>query len=137
MGEDIDVLIKRYGDMDIQLKELKNQHDKDKESLKTELEWRDEKDWTANGYTVQRIVSERETLDEEKLLPILKDNWVKLHGSMECPYIKTKEYIDMDALESAIYEAKLSPDVLKEMDTCRQTTTVVTLKCKKAKTEDN
>ena len=135
--DDIETIIIRYGDTDAKIKELKKVLDKDKENLKWQLEMRGEKDWEAGGYMVQRVVSERETLDEEKLLPILKKNWVKLHGSMECPYIKRKEYIDMDALESAIYEAQLTPEVLKEMDTCRQVTTVVSLKCKKVKTEEN
>jgi hypothetical protein len=51
---------------------------------------------------------------------------------MECPYIKTREYIDMEALENAIYQKELTPSVLADMDKCREVTTVVTLRCKKA-----
>jgi hypothetical protein len=130
--EPISDLIKRYVDNDSQIKELKKICDKDKESLKIQLARMDVNKVTSNGYTVQRIVSEKETLDEEKLLPIIKHYWSSTHGSMECPYIKTREYIDMEALENAIYQKELTPSVLADMDKCREVTTVVTLRCKKA-----
>jgi len=131
-----DELVENYGKLDEQIKDLKKALDADKESIKNELVSMGEDKWTAGGYTVQRVVSERETLNEEKLLPILKHHWTALHGSMECPFIKTKEYIDMDALENAIYSKELTPNVLADMEKCREVTTVVSLKCKKAKTEE-
>ena len=130
--EPISDLIKRYGDNDHQIKELKKICDKDKETIKNQLALMDVNKITSNGYTVQRIESVKESLDEEKLLPIIKHYWASTHGSMECPYIKTREYIDMDALENAIYQKELTPSILSEMDKCREVTTVVTLRCKKA-----
>ena len=47
--------------------------------------------------------------------------------------IKSKEYVDMDALESAIYKGLIPTDVLMKMDSCRETTDICTLRVTKAK----
>lgn len=132
----LDKLVSDYGHNDAQIKDLKKIADTEKEQIKQLLLEHKEDRWTAGGYTVQRVVSERETLNEEKLLPIIKHYWSSTHGSMECPFIKTREYVDMDRLEEAIYQKELTPNVLAEMDKCREVTTVVALKCKKTKTEE-
>ena len=124
-------LINDYGDRDAQIKSLKRLCDEEKEQIKNFLAQEGYEYFSTDYYTVSRVVSERETLNEEKLIPILKSYWITTHGSMECPYIKTKEYIDMDKLEEAIYQKELTPNVLAEMDTCREVTTVVALRCKK------
>lgn len=130
---DIDALVAAYGAKDAQAKQIKKEMDADKETIKEFLSSRSEQSYTAGGYTVQRVVSERETLNEEKLLPLLKGYWTATHGSMECPYIKTREYVDMDRLEEAIYQKELTPEILTAMNDCREVTTIVALKCKKAK----
>ena len=129
----IDEVVESYGHKDEELKLLKKSCDADKEYIKNYLANLGEDKYSAGGYTVQRVVSERETLNEDRLLPILKSYWITTHGSMDCPYIKTKEYIDMDKLEEAIYQKELTPSILLEMDKCREVTTVISLKCKKAK----
>ena len=134
--QSLDDLVSDYGHVDSQIKSLKKIADEEKEEIKSILVERGETTWTAGGYTVQKVVSERESLNEEKLMPILKQYWASAHGSMECPFIKTREYVDMDRLEEAIYQKELTPSVLAEMDKCREVTTVVSLKCKKTKTED-
>lgn len=50
-------------------------------------------------------------MDEDKLLEILKANNIKA--------IKTKEYVDMDALENLIYHNEISGDVLKLISECK------------------
>lgn len=130
---DIDALVAAYGAKDAQAKQLKKEMDTDKETIKEFLSAQSDQTYTAGGYTVQRVVSERETLNEEKLLPLLKGYWTATHGSMECPYIKTREYVDLDKLEEAIYQKELTPELLTQMESCREVTTVVSLKCKKAK----
>ena len=124
-------LVNDYGDRDTQIKSLKRLCDEEKEQIKNFLAQEGYEYFSTDYYTVSRVVSERETLNEEKLIPILKSYWITTHGSMECPYIKTKEYIDMDKLEEAIYQKELTPNVLAEMDTCREVTTTVALRCKK------
>lgn len=75
---------------------------------------------------LKRSVEHRETMNEDALLQYLKDN--NIEG-----VIKTKEYVDMDALESAIYNESISAEIVSGMSKCKTTTEVVKLTVKKAK----
>ncbi len=70
-------------------------------------------------------VSERENFIEEALIEKLKD--MKVDG-----VIKMKEYIDMDALENAIYNGELNA---AELASCQTKKEVVTLRVTKIKEE--
>lgn len=78
------------------------------------------------GYIAKKTVSNRETINEEMLL-----NVAHQFGIPEI--IKTKEYIDYDALELAIYNEKIPTEVLWEINKCKESKTVVTLKVSKVK----
>lgn len=85
---------------------------------------------------VRRIVQERESLNEERLLELVK---TKCPQEIRNKIIKTQEYVDMDCLEDAIYSGSISSEFLIDMDTCREVKKVVTLrisKVKKAKEEE-
>jgi hypothetical protein len=81
----------------------------------------------ADGRTLKYSVSTKDTLDEEKLIVQLK------HFAPDTECIKTKEYIDMDILESEIYHGKLSNDAMVAMDGCRSTKEIPKLTIEKAK----
>jgi hypothetical protein len=68
-------------------------------------------------------VSEREDFIEEALIEKLKD--MKVKG-----VIKKKEYVDMDALENAIYNGELNA---AELTSCQTKKEVVTLRITKIK----
>lgn len=61
------------------------------------------------------ILSDRKTEDfnEEKLIQYLKERGI------ENDIVKTKEYVDFDALESAIYHERITGDNLKDMESCK------------------
>lgn len=80
-----------------------------------------------NGTTVRYTVSKSESLDEYNLIKQLK------HFAPFTKCIKTKEYIDMDILESEIYHGELSDDALCAMDSCRDVKEIVKLEIKKGK----
>lgn len=94
--------------------------------IKQKLEELGEDEHTAGGYVAKRIVSERESMNEERLLEVL----VK-HGVPEV--IKTKEYVDMDALEKYLYNNDLSDDLAADLDSCREIKEVVQLRVSKEK----
>lgn len=119
-------LIPLYGEHDTQFKELKKICDVEKEEIKNQMKELDSDAESYGGFKVTRSVSKRESFNEEKALNILKN-----HGLLNA--IKTREYIDMDALENEIYQGSISNDVLLELDECRSETEVVTLKCTKTK----
>lgn len=80
-----------------------------------------------DGSRVCLGMTKRESLDEEKLLAQLK----KYAPDTQC--IKTKEYIDMDILESEMYHDKLSEEALDAMASCKSVKETPTLTIKKAK----
>lgn len=88
---------------------------------------------TAGGFVAKCTTSERESINEAKLLEILKEDWVARNKHIQCPYIKTKEYVDMDALETALYNAEIPEEVVLKMDTCREVKEVTTLRVTVAK----
>lgn len=131
--ERLDKLVESFGNHDSEFKELKTVCEEEKKELKSLMEKEKVDAHSAGGYKVSRSVSERTTMNEEMMLAVLKKDWVTRYGSMDCPYIKTKEYVDMDILESVIYAGDLSKETLLELDKCKTVTEVVTLRCSKAK----
>lgn len=80
-----------------------------------------------NGVTVCYGITRKESLDEEKLIGVLKTH----APDTEC--IKTKEYVDTDILESEIYHEKLSDRAMSALNDCRIVKEIPTLTIKKAK----
>lgn len=68
-----------------------------------------------------------ETFIEEALIEFLKKN------NVASDIVKTKEYVDFDALESAIYHERISPELVKEMASCKETKTTTVLRIKQKK----
>ena len=126
----LDELVTRYGQTDAQIKALKKTNDTDKEQIKEILATSDTQKWSAGGFTVTRVESTTETMNESKLLVLMQQNR-ELAESLGI--IKTKEYVDADALESAIYSGGIPKEILLEMDACRESRTTVSLRCTKAK----
>ena len=72
-------------------------------------------------------LSERVSEDfiEDKLIEFLKTR------NLASDIVKTKEYVDFDALESAIYHEKIAGDDLKAMSSCKEVKTTQVLRIKK------
>ena len=77
--------------------------------------------------TGSAIISERTSEDfiEYKLIDFLKKNGVA-DG-----IIKTKEYVDFDALESAIYHETIPTEIVREMASCKEVKVTKVLRVKK------
>ena len=91
------------------------------------------KDIMIDGWKCSLTVTKEDKVNEDKLLEVLKADWIEHNGSMECPYIKHKEYIDSDELERYIYAGKMSKETMLKMDQCNEKTTKETLRCTKVK----
>lgn len=76
----------------------------------------------SGDYVATCTVSERESMNESILLEVLKET-----GYAE-GIVKTKEYVDMDALEHAIYTEKVPVEIVAKLDKARETKEVVTLR---------
>lgn len=82
---------------------------------------------TESGAVVRYGITRKESMDEDMLLIKLKE------FAPDTTCIKTKEYVDMDILESEIYHGDLSDDALKAMDKCKNVKLTPVLTISKAK----
>lgn len=96
------------------------------EQIKAALVELGENEYSAGGFTVKRVVAVKEAMNEAKLLEVLRQNGI------EAP-IKTKEYVDMDALEAYLYNNMPSADLARQIESCRTTTETVQLRLSKTK----
>lgn len=77
----------------------------------------------SNGLVAKLTYKQSETFNEEKLLNKIKE--LAVPG-----IIKTKEYVDMEALEDAIYNKRI---YASELSDCRETKETIALKVTKKK----
>lgn len=94
----------------------------------------------SGDYVAKISVSTKETANESRMLAVIHDlavNNVELYK--ELGIIKTREYIDFDALEAAIYNNRISEDGLMAIGKCYDTKEIETLRItkKKKKKEEN
>lgn len=85
---------------------------------------------STEDYTATLSIQHRETMDEDKLLEVLRD------AGYADIVIRTKEYVDMDLLESAIYHDMIDKETLFAMQRCKEVKEVQTLKISKRKKEN-
>lgn len=122
----LDELIPQYAQNKSELDDYKKICDKENAQIKAIMSTLKDKTYTTGEYKATYSVSQKETMNEEMLLQIAHQ-----HGISEI--VKTKEYIDFDALENAIYNNRISKDILLEMDKARESKQVITLRVTKIK----
>lgn len=81
-------------------------------------------------YKVKLTTRKSESLDEEKAINVIQNFNINVDD-----IIKTKQYIDYDALEKAIYNHQIPNNVLVELDKCKivKESTALTVKIKGGK----
>ncbi len=119
-------LIQRYAIYKSELDNYKKLTDSGNAEIKRLMKESNLSEFDAGEYTAKYIVSTSESMNEEKLIDVIKKH--NFPG-----IIKTKEYIDMDALESYLYNAKLSDEETADLDKCRIINEKVQLRLYKTK----
>ena len=134
MARDInlDEYIQKYGVLADQLKGIRKESDGYKELIKEYLLSKNLPRSSSGNYEVYIRKSENEELNTEKLLPLIKDWWTFHHPNVVieggCPWVKTKEYLDLDEMEKALFNMETIPeDLVKIIDSCRTKTTTTAL----------
>ena len=122
----LDELIPMYAENKAELDKYVKMCKAQNADIKNRLEEMGEDEYTAGGYIVKRSVSERESINEERLLEMMKKHNVP-------GVIKTKEYVDMDALEAYLYNVVMSTEMAADLDSCREIKEVVQLRISKEK----
>lgn len=124
----LESLIQRYADNKKSLESYKKICDDDKEQIKELMASEGIRVKRAGDLVAKRVVSVRETLNEEKLIPIIKRN---LTPDRWKGIIRTKEFVDMAALERFLYSADMPDSFFADLETCKTTSEVVSLKISK------
>ena len=87
-----------------------------------------EDEHTAGEYVAKRTVVEKESMSEDKLMAVLRKYNVT-------GVIKTKEYVDMDALEGYLYNTEVSTEFATDLASCKTVTEVVQLRVTRKKSK--
>lgn len=114
----------KHHDDEAYLKKICNTESTEIKKLMSEIEL---SDFTVDGYKLSTSTAVSESFDEDSMIKILKAY------EPDSPHIRTKEVIDWDSLESAIYADKLPKEVLLDLNKCKTTKETVKLLCKKVK----
>jgi len=127
---DLNIVVPRYYEHKTEMDFYKKQCDAENAEIKQAMKEMDIKDFEVNGIVAKYVIQNKESMNEEKLLSVLKD-------AGYTDLIKTKEYVDMDELESALYHSEIDTDTIIEMDKCREVKEVVQLRISKKKEKKN
>jgi len=122
----LDNLIPVYYDDKQNLDFYKKQCDAGNAKIKELMAEQKITDFEVDGITAKYIIQKKESMDEDKLLILLKERGYE-------NMIRTKEYVDMDALEDALYHDTIDKDTIVEMDKCRSVKEVIQLRVSKKK----
>ena len=121
----LDDLIPLYYEHNELVKKHKKIADKANKEIKETMAKQGITEFATNGLVATVSVSERVDLMEDVLMEKIKE--LGIEG-----IIKTREYIDMDALETALYNGLSNPAMLAQAQTKKE---VVTLRVRQEKKE--
>lgn len=124
-------LIERYGEQNAECNALKKEvatlNSKLKETIK-EYDKANE-DIITDGWKCKLSITEDPVVNEPKLIQLAKD--------MNLDIVRTKEYIDFDALEKLIYTGSIPNDILLKIDECNEPKSKETLRVTKLKKKES
>lgn len=102
----LEELIPIYGENNTQYNGLKKVVSEQSSEIKKLMQGNKIDEKSVGGWTAKLTVKKSESFDEDKLLGIVKEL------GFADKLIKTREYVDMDALEEAIYNGEITQDML-------------------------
>lgn len=120
-------LVEEFGFNKTELESYKKIVDKLNSEIKSLMSDSSLNDFESEHYVAKYTESKRESFDEDKMLEVLKSN------ESASKVIKTKEYVDMDELEKAIYSGEIPQEILVQLNSCKSVKIVPTLKVTRKK----
>jgi len=124
------LLVDEYGALKEEEKELNNKIKELNDAIKTYMGHNNLDTLEGSGFVASYTLRVKKEFEQEKLITseniisVLKD---RLSEDVISDIIKTTEYIDTDALESAIYHGEVDKDTLKEIGKYKKITRTPTL----------
>ena len=126
-SRDLKELIDNYIEDKAKESEIKARTSEENKQIKEIFTARGIKSSDGENGTVKMTEEKHESFREDDLITFLKDK------GYSDGIVKTKEYIDFDALESAMYHENIPVEVQKEMSSCKDVNIVVKLRISKKK----
>lgn len=126
--EELLKLIERFGSMNEKVKDLKKVADEDNKEIKRIMSELDLSKVESETFVASYSVAKTESFDDEKLITRLKE--LGCHN-----VIKTVEVVDMELLESALYDGQIAGAELADCKVTKETPRLV-VKVKKAGKKD-
>ena len=120
-------LIEQYGLNKTEFDSYKEICDNENKQIKSIMKDESLKNYESENFRVSYSVSERTSFDEDKMIAVIKS--YNLPDSLGL--IKTREYIDEDALEASIYSGLIPDDVLEKIKGCMTVKEVETVRLTK------
>lgn len=128
----LDELIPDYAQNKLELDSYKKICESENNAIKEKLVELGQDEYSTGGYKAKRTVVEKVSMNEDKLLATMKKHYI-------VEVIKTREYVDMDALENYLYhvdeEDPHTQDLLADIDKCREIKNVVQLRVSKERSK--
>ncbi len=132
---DLDELIPKYALDKAEADSYKKICDKENAQIKAIMKDFAVQHYEAGGYKASYSVSQRETMNEEILLSLFTTVPGFVNVAESYGVIKTKSYIDYDALEKALYDSALTEEQIAALDKAKEVKEVITLRVTKKKEE--
>lgn len=117
--EEIRKKIDEYGKLKQEESQLKKRTDKLNTEIKTYMGHHDLDKFEAEDFIANYTLRKKDDFDDDKLIALFKESLKDM--AYQLGIIKTREIIDMDAIEKAAYDGILDEEVLLSMDTCKIT----------------
>lgn len=125
-SDNLDELIPNYAVNKAELDSYKKLCDADNAKIKDLMKLAGEDEHVAGEFVAKRTIVEKESIDESMLLLVLKKHHIE-------GVIKTKEYVDMDALESYLYNHETDNAFAADLAGCKEVKQEVRLTVKSIK----
>lgn len=129
INENLSDMVSAYADVKAREKEVKNDVDELNKEIKRAMVEGNLSEAYGGGYVATLTEQKHEDFDEDKLIALFKKNLDINPELSKC--IKTKEYIDMEALENLIYNSEIDNDIVTEMGKCKVQKVTQVLRIKK------
>lgn len=128
---DLERLIPQYALNKTELDSYKKICDKENGKIKSIMQDFHMSKYETGGWKATCYTTTKETIDEEILISLFTSIPAFSEINDKFNIIKTKSYIDFDALENAIYNNALTNDQLLELDKAKESKEVTTLRVTK------
>lgn len=136
----LEELVPAYAKNKTELDFIKKACDEQNTAIKTIMAEQGKDSAEIGDYKVTVSTQTREAMNEEKLIDVLEHSVYHTDDTADAiciatglGIVKMKPYVDMDALESAIYKGLIPEDVMMRIASCKESKEVVTLRVSKKK----